>query len=142
MAAVGSGALISALALATLGDRRHKGRLLFFSRGLMAVALTGLGFSRVPGLSMLSLAIAGYCVIIQLAVTNTLIQLMVPNDLRGRVISTYTWALGGFWPMGSLLIGAFGDYLGTSNTILLVAASVAVLTLLGRLLFPEIKDLS
>ncbi|MCK4962204.1 MAG: MFS transporter, partial [Anaerolineales bacterium] len=99
-AAQGSGALIGALTLAAFGDNQSKSRLLLFSRGLLAVALAGLALSATPILSILALVLAGYALITQLAVTNTSLQLIVPDELRGRVMSTFTWALGGFWPLG------------------------------------------
>ncbi|MCJ7707250.1 MAG: MFS transporter, partial [Anaerolineales bacterium] len=103
LGAQGVGALAAALSLAILGDRRPKGRLLWLSRWMLVAAVALLGFSRTTALSLLALALAGFALISQLAVTNTLIQLAVPDDLRGRVLSTYTWALGGFWPLGALL---------------------------------------
>lgn len=142
MAATGVGALISAVSLALTGDRRHKGRLLLTSRALLSVALLGLGFASGLPLAVVALAAAGYAFIAQLAVTNTLIQLIVPDHLRGRVMSTYTWALGGFWPLGALLIGFAGDRLGTSPAILLSAAASLLLTVAGAALFPETRDLA
>jgi MFS family permease len=142
MAAQGVGALLSALSLAISGDHRQKGRLLTRSRVLLTIALVGLGLSRIPILSMLALSLAGYSLIMQLAVTNTLIQTLVPDDLRGRVMSSYTWALAGFWPLGSLLIGWLGDQFGTLNAVLLAAGTSAVIMGLGRWLFPETAQLA
>jgi MFS family permease len=137
MAAPGIGALIGALSLAAYGERRHKGRLLLFSRGLLAIALTGLGLSRNLIISMGALAIAGYAIITHLAVTNTIIQMMTPDALRGRVISAFTWALGGFWPLGSVLIGALGDHFSAPRAVLIAAVCAGVLTVAGRIWFPD-----
>jgi len=71
MAAQGGGALIGALTLAVFGDSQNKGRLLLLSRGLLAASLAGLALSTIPILSILALALAGYALITQLAVTNT-----------------------------------------------------------------------
>jgi len=142
MSAMGVGAFISAISLAFWGDRQRKGRLLVMSRGLFSLALLGLGLSRSTPLSMLMLAISGFAFITQLAVTNTLIQLVVPDELRGRVMSTYTWALGGFWPLGALMIGALGDKVGAGQAVLVSAGGCALLSLLGSLGFREIKEMS
>jgi MFS family permease len=142
MGAQGVGALAAALSLAILGDRRPKGRLLWLSRWMLAVAVALLGLSRTTALSMLALGLAGFALISQLAVTNTLIQLAVPDDLRGRVLSAYTWALGGFWPLGALLIGALGDRLGAGNAVLVSAGGCLVLTVVGAVVFPEIRELN
>jgi MFS family permease len=136
LAAMGVGALAAALSLAVLGDRQTKGPLLFVMRLLFAGALAGFSLSQSVFLSMTMLAVAGFALITQLAVTNTLIQLIVADGLRGRVLSAYTWALGGFWPLGSLLIGWGGDQLGAPTVVLLSAIGSAVLAVLGRVWFP------
>jgi MFS family permease len=141
MAAMGIGALGASLSLAVIGDRRHKGRLLHANRFLFAAAVAAFGIARTTGMAMAALVVAGYSFITQLAVTNTLIQLLAPEGLRGRVMSTYTWALGGFWPLGSLLIGALGDRLGAPDAVLLSAGAAAALAVLGWLWFPEVREL-
>ena len=131
----------AALALAFLGHRRHKGRLLFASRWLLVLGVALLGLSRSTLLSMVALAVAGVASISQAALTNTLIQLAVPDELRGRVVSAYAWALGGFWPLGSLLIGALGDWLGAGNALLLTAGGALALTVFSMIEFPELVRL-
>jgi MFS family permease len=141
MAAMGVGALGGALGLAVLGDRRHKGRLLHANRLLFAGSEAAFALSHTTTLAMAALLFAGYAYITQLAVTNTLLQLLVPDELRGRVMSAYTWALGGFWPLGSLLVGALGDRLGAPTATLLSGAAALILTFLGWLWFPEVREL-
>lgn len=141
MAAQGVGALTSALLLAASGERRHKGRLLWFSRASLAIALLILGLSRDSISAILALMLAGYSLITQLAVTNTLIQLIIPDEIRGRVLSAFTWALGGFWPLGSLMLGALGDWLGTSQAVLIAAGCIALLSIASGRLFPEMHEL-
>ena len=142
LGAQGVGALAAALSLAFLGNRRPKGRLLWLSRWMLVAAVALLGFSRTTALSLLALALAGFALISQLAVTNTLIQLAVPDDLRGRVLSAYTWALGGFWPLGALLIGALGSWLGAGNAVLVSAGGCLVLTVVGTVVFPGVRELN
>jgi MFS family permease len=137
LSAQGLGALIGALVLAFWGDRIHKGRLLVRSRVLLIVAVIALSLSRHPALSMLALIFAGFALISQLTITNTLIQLIAPDELRGRVVSSYTWALGGFFPLGSLLIGSIGDQIEATNAVLVSAVSGLALIILGLFLFPE-----
>jgi MFS family permease len=140
LGAQGVGALAAALSLAIAGDRRPKGQLLWLSRWVLVVAVALLGFSRTTALSMVALALAGFALISQLAVTNTLIQLVVPDELRGRVLSAYTWALGGFWPLGALLIGGLGDRLGAGNAVLASAAGCLVLTIMAAVVFPAVRE--
>jgi len=115
----GVGALIGGFLLIFFGDQFHKGKLLFFSRILIGPVILGLASSRTPWLSMVLMAVMGYSLITQLVISNTLIQTIVPDDLRGRVMSTYTWALGGFYPLGSLLMGFLGDQIGAPTAAMI-----------------------
>jgi MFS family permease len=141
LAAQGIGALIAALCLAFQGDRLHKGRLLVYSRYVLAIAIFLLGLSRSPPLTMTALILAGFALISQLALTNTLLQLIVPDEFRGRVLSSYTWALGGFFPIGSLLIGTIGDAVGATHAVLITAGCSLLITWIGGIYFKEIGDL-
>jgi MFS family permease len=132
----GVGALLGALILAFAGDKANKALILLLSRILLAVALVAFALSTIPILSMVSMLIAGFAFITQLAVTNTSIQLLVPDDLRGRVMSTYTWALAGFWPLGSLLIGALGDRFSSPAAVLFTAVSCFALIIIGQIWVP------
>ncbi|MFN2234245.1 MAG: MFS transporter, partial [Anaerolineales bacterium] len=115
----GVGALIGAFQLIVFGDRFHKGKMLLASRVMLGPAVIALALSRTPWLSMLIMALLGYSLITQLILTNTLIQAIVPDELRGRVLSAYTWALGGFFPLGSLMIGFLGDQIGAPTAAIL-----------------------
>jgi MFS family permease len=141
MAVQGAGALSGALSLAWRGDRRHKGRMLFLSRILIAIAMLMLALSRNVYLTSLALFLAGFAMINLLATTNTAIQLIVPDKLRGRVLSSYTWALGGFFPIGSLMIGLMGDRLGAPSAILISSFACFILAGAGQGLFPEMRRL-
>jgi MFS family permease len=142
VSARGAGALVGAAGIAIFGMRQHKGRMLILSRGLTAVAAAGLAFSKTQLQASLSLSVAGFGMIMFLANTNTLIQLLVPEELRGRVMSSFTWALGGFWPLGSLLMGYLGDRIGSQATVLFAAATSIILAIAGLFLFPETKKMA
>jgi MFS family permease len=137
LAAQGVGALIAAFSLAFKGDNLPKGKMLVGSRALLGLAILLLSFSRQTSISVIALIFAGFGLISQLALTNTLIQLIVPDELRGRVLSSYTWALGGFFPIGSLLIGYLGDLVGATTAVQISAIASLLLTVLGSLLFRE-----
>jgi MFS family permease len=137
LSAQGIGALVAALSLAFKGDNLPKGKMLVGSRVLIGFALLLLSFSRQTSVSVIALIFAGFGFISKLALTNTLIQLIVPDGLRGRVLSSYTWAMGGFFPIGSLLIGYLGDLLGATTAVLLSAISSLLLTIMGALLVRE-----
>lgn len=69
------------------------------------VPLIALGYVPNLGIALFLLILIGWGTVTQLVSMNTLIQLNVPNELRGRVFSVYLWALQGVAPFGSLLIG-------------------------------------
>ena len=136
------GALVGALLLIIFGDRLHKGKLLLGSRLLLGPAIVGLALSRTPWLSMAIMALLGFSFITQLVLTNTLIQMIVPDELRGRVLSTYTWALGGFFPLGSLAMGFLGDQIGAPAAATLSGIGCMLLVLVNILLFPSMQKLT
>ena len=138
----GVGALIGAFLLIVFGDHFHKGKLLLFSRLLLGPATIGLALSRTPWISMVIMALLGYSFITQLVLTNTLIQTIVPDELRGRVLSTYTWALGGFYPLGSLGFGFLGDQIGAAAAALLSGIVCIILILVNLVIFPSVQKLN
>jgi MFS family permease len=103
--AQGVGALVAAVTLAAYSTIRRKGLVMVAGQLVFAAGLLGMAFSRSLRLSVVCIALVGWGTIIQLALANTLIQLAVPDALRGRVISTYFWAQMGAAPFGSLFIG-------------------------------------
>lgn len=142
LSAQGVGALLGGVLLVLFGDHFHKGKLLFFSRITLGPGIIGLALSRQPLLSLTLMALIGFSFIVQLVITNTLIQTIVPDDLRGRVLSTYTWALGGFYPLGSLMIGALGDQIGAPNAALISGVGCLALFGLSLIAFPGLHKLT
>ncbi|MCE9546038.1 MAG: MFS transporter [Planctomycetia bacterium] len=117
VAASGVGALTSAVQLAS---RRH---ILGMARHLTAAAIVlGLGlvafsYSRMIWLSVALLLVTGFCLMFQLAATNTLLQTLVDEDKRGRVMSLYATAFIGAAPWGSLLGGAVAQRVGAPRVV-------------------------
>ncbi len=117
MGAVGVGAMFGALVLAMRQQLRGLGNVVAYSA-------TGLGFSLVLfsashwyWLSFAILVITGFTMMMQFTATNTLIQAMVPDQLRGRVMSIYSMMFLGVSPLGSLLAGALADHIGAPVTV-------------------------
>lgn len=104
-AAQGVGALFAALMAAFLSTSRKKGMMLTFGQIAFIFPLIALGYANKLGISLFLLLLIGWGTVTQLVTMNMLIQLGVPNELRGRVFSIYLWALQGVAPFGSLLIG-------------------------------------
>lgn len=104
-AAQGAGALLAALLAAYLSSSRNKGFMVTLGQIAFIVPLIALGFVVNLNISLILLVLMGWGTVTQLVSMNTLIQVSVPNGLRGRVFSVYLWALQGVAPFGSLLIG-------------------------------------
>lgn len=117
--AQGVGALTAAVTLAMFSAMRRKGLLMTVGQFAFSSALIGIAFTQsLPAALPLMMAI-GWGTVTQLAMTNTLVQLLVPNELRGRVISTYLWGLQGVAPFGSLFIGFLAQNLGAPAAVLI-----------------------
>jgi MFS family permease len=119
MGAMGVGALISALALAARKSVRGLLRMIPVAATVFGVGLIGFGFSRVLWLSLIMVLIAGMGMMQGMAGSNTIIQTIVPEDKRGRVMSYYTVAFVGMAPFGSLLAGALAHVIGAQWTVAL-----------------------
>lgn len=108
-AAQGAGALAAALLAAYFSASRGKGRMVLLGQAAFIVPLVALGFTPNFSLSLFLLALIGWGTVTQLVTMNMLIQLQVPNGLRGRVFAVYLWAVQGVAPFGSLLIGGIAQ---------------------------------
>jgi MFS family permease len=128
MGAMGVGALISALSLAARKTVRGLIRIIPFAASVFGLGLIGFGLSHTFWLSMLMVLIAGMGMMQGMAASNTIIQTLVTEDKRGRVMSYYTMAFVGMAPFGSLLAGTMAHAIPKTAIPLLHGAS---LTLLG-----------
>jgi MFS family permease len=144
MAATGVGALLGALYLASRRSVLGLGRTIVVATGLMGLGLMGFGVSRVLWLSLPLMLATGLGMMVQMASCNTILQTIVDEDKRGRVMSLYAMAVMGVAPFGSLFAGALAAVVGA------VGAPDTVLTggaacLLGALLFavqlPHLRSL-
>jgi MFS family permease len=117
MGSSGVGALCGALLLATRKSLRGLSTWVAVACMGVGVTLALFSFSRTLWLSALLLAPVGFCTMVQMASSNTLIQHMVPDRLRGRVMSFYAMTFMGMAPLGSLLAGSLAHNLGASWTV-------------------------
>jgi MFS family permease len=117
MGATGIGALLGALTLAMRRGVHGLGRWVGISAMSFGVSLILFSFSRWFWLSMILLVPVGYSVMLQMSSSNTLIQAMVPDELRGRAMAAYTMMFMGMAPMGALFAGALADRIGAPWTV-------------------------
>lgn len=117
MGATGVGALFGALTLASKTGVKGLGRWVAISCGGFGISLVLFSLSRHFWLSAVLLFPAGYSMMLQMACSNTLIQTMVPDQLRGRVMALYSMMFMGMAPFGALLGGAIADRMGAPVTV-------------------------
>lgn len=117
MGFAGMGALAGALYLAARKSVLGLGRMIPIAAGLLGLGLIGFTFSRNLYLSLALMVITGFGQIVQMASSNTLLQTVVDDDKRGRVMSFYAMAFIGMSPLGSLLAGTVAARIGAPWTV-------------------------
>jgi MFS family permease len=117
MGATGVGALIGALSLAFKRGLKGLGNWILLSSGGFGATLILFGISKNFWLSVAVLVPVGYCMMVQMASSNTLIQSMVPDRLRGRVMAVYSMMFMGMAPIGALGAGVVAAHLGAPLTL-------------------------
>jgi MFS family permease len=118
MAASGVGALAGALFLASRKSVLGLGKFIPLSAGAFGMGLIAFSFSRMLWLSLLLMVVTGLGFMIQMAASNTVLQTIVEEDKRGRVMSFYTVAFMGTAPFGSILAGSVAERIGAPYTLL------------------------
>ena len=139
MGASGIGALVGALYLASRKSVIGLGRLIVFSNCVFGCGLIAFSFSRYLPLSLCLMLFTGFGMIVCMASCNTIVQTIVDEDKRGRVMSFYAIAFIGMAPFGSLIGGSIAHKIGAPLTL----ASCGVLSIVGAIFFysrlPEIR---
>ena len=131
MGAGGGGALIAALTLAAKKNLKGLGRWVAVSSGVFGVFLILFSLSETFWLSAALLVPIGFSMMLQMASSNTLVQAMVPDELRGRVMAVYSMMFMGMAPIGALFSGSAANYLGAPLTVAIGGAACIV----GSILF-------
>ena len=123
MASSGGGAMLGALWLAAREKKTGLGRLVPLGAAMFGAGLAAFALSRWRGFSMACLVLTGAGFMVQMASSNTLLQTIVDDDKRGRVMSLFIMAFLGTAPVGALCAGAIGDRIGAPATLLMGAAA-------------------
>jgi len=123
MSAGGIGALSATMYLASRKNAHGLIRVIPAAAAACGLGIAALALSRNLAISMLCLFITGFGIMIQIASSNTIIQTIVDEDKRGRIMSLYAMSLLGVMPFGSILAGSVADSIGVQSTLLLGAAS-------------------
>jgi MFS family permease len=131
MGASGIGALMGAVYLASRRSVLGLGKIIPLSTCIFGLGLVAFSLSRLFPLSLLLMVIIGLGMMLIMASSNTILQTIVDDNKRGRVMSFYTVALMGTMPFGSFLAGSMADFLGAPNTLF----AGGIVCILGSLIF-------
>jgi MFS family permease len=119
MGAIGIGALVSAISLALRKSVLGLGRMIPIATACLGVGLVLFGLSRILWVSLALMLVCGFGMMQQMAASNTIIQTIVEDSKRGRVMSFYAMAFVGMAPFGSLLAGVLANAIGAPRTVML-----------------------
>ncbi len=136
---VGIGALTGALSLAGLGLRIRRGRLYNVTAYAYAGLIMLFSLTRTLHLGAAVLLFLGLAMLINGALSNGIIQSVVPDELRGRVIATYIFVYVGFPPIGSFLAGLVADYIGVEWAIFGGGLVMLVYAIWAFSKYPEVR---
>ncbi len=135
----GLGALAGAFTIAALGRFQWKGRLLTF--GAFVFPATLIVFSEITSqpLSLLTLLAVGWGFLVTANLAGTLLQTLVPEDLRGRVTGVYSLVAFGSLPIGALAAGAAAEWIGAPPTVLIGAILLLLFAVGLYILAPQLR---
>ena len=141
MGCAGAGAFTGAIGLALRGNTSKKGVVMAIAGVVFSIALLVFSISETVWLSYVTLFFIGLGAINHIATANTLLQLAVPDELRGRVMSAFTTMFLGMAPLGNLTVGTLAHYVGTQTALLISAGFCLAGTVLMLIIKPEIFKL-
>jgi MFS family permease len=133
LGASGVGALIGALTTATFGSALTPRKLAFGGVWIFSAMLLVFSINRNLYVAMICLAVAGFGMMLFFSTSNTTVQTIVPDEMRGRVMGIWALIFGGMIPFGSLEAGALAHYVGTAATLgigAVICALAAFVTLI------------
>lgn len=141
MGAVGVGALFGAITLAARRSVLGLGRIVPLTAAGFGASLMAFSASQQLWLSLLLLVVTGYCFMQQMASSNTILQTIVEDSKRGRVMSFYAISFQGVAPFGSLIAGAVASRIGAPYTLMIGGATCIVGAAIFRSQLPVLRQL-
>jgi MFS family permease len=139
LGAAGVGALGAALLLVARRGVRGMGRMVAFSSAGFGASLLVFSQLRDVRLAVAALVVVGFSMIIQISSSNTLVQTMAPDALRGRVMAVYSMMFLGMAPLGALLAGWMAERVGAANTVALGGVGCVLSALIFSLRLPALR---
>jgi len=140
LSAAGVGALVATLWLAHRATVRGLGRIILYAVATSGASLAAFAYMRIYPIALLLLVLVGGATILAAASTNTILQTIVEDRLRGRVAAFYTLAFLGIAPLGNLAAGAIAGYMGVPFTFAVNGALAFVAALWYRRKLPVVRS--
>ncbi len=138
-AANGVGAVVTGLTISSLARRFGFGRILTVVAIAAALFIALLSQMTTLAVAAFVSALMGFCVISFFVTINTTIQLNIPDQYRGRVLSLYTLTIIGLNPFGALALGALAEWLNTPNAMLIYGLLFGIACTVILVKFPQIR---
>jgi MFS family permease len=133
MGGSGVGALVGSIYLASRKSVLGLGKWIPLAASIFGIGLIAFSLSRILWFSLSLMLLTGFGMMVQMASSNTVLQTIVDEDKRGRVMSFYAMAIRGMAPFGSLLAGSLASKIGAPNTLMIGGVSC----ILGSVLFAK-----
>jgi len=137
----GVGSLAGALMIASLGRFKYRGKLIAIGSFILPVMLVAFALTRWTPLALVLLLAVGWSTMIQLNLCNALVQTLVPDQLRGRVMGIYSLIFMGVFPIGALLFGSLAQAFGSPATVITGALALMGFAILFWFKMPIIRRL-
>lgn len=141
MAAAGAGAIIGTLYLASRKVILRLGNIIPAASAIFSIGMIAFSFSKTLIASLAILVVIGFGFMVQMAASNTVLQTIVDDDKRGRVMSFYSLAFMGMMPVGSLTAGYLASKIGTPNTLMISGLCCALASLVFAAKVPLLKSM-
>lgn len=141
MGAIGTGALLGALYVAGKKSVLGLEKLLSFAGIIFGVSISFFAISRSLLFSLFILTFSGFGMFAQITCSNTILQTLVEDNKRGRIMSLYTMAFMGMVPLGSLYVGALAHYIGASKTLIINGVMMIITSLLFIKNLPKLNNI-
>jgi MFS family permease len=141
MAAIGVGAIIGAIFLASRRSVLGLGRIIVIASGIFGIGIISFSSSHILWLSFSLLLLVGFGMMVHMVSSNTILQTMVDDDKRGRVMSLYVMAFMGMAPLGSLAGGSLAGTIGAPTTLIIGGASCILGSFMFTKKLPMIREM-
>jgi MFS family permease len=139
MAASGIGAMAGSIYLASRQTILGLGRFIAYAFAIFGIGVIAFSLSKILIISLSMMLIAGFGMIVQMASSNTILQSIVQEDKRGRVMSIYATAIIGMTPLGNLFAGSLASWIGAPNTLIISGIACIIGSLIFAMNLPQIR---